>query len=513
MAAAQEWETSAGWDGDGLSYDVTAPPSLLTTVECRSTAGFPGNFFRAVSWCPDGASLLTSAEDALLRLYTFAPTASYALAHLPLLPPLDLPSPTPITAHLWHPLSTPASPAYSLLLAARSQPVHLLSAHTGHRLASYRIVDHRERFLSPLSLAFEPFSLDATGGGRFWAGHDGALEAFDVSRPGEGTRVPLAGTRKSRTGQRGLISALAFSPQDADALAAGSYARTIALYSVSDPRSAQHMLDVPGGVTQLTWTPDGTKLIAAFRGASASPRDGREIWMWDTRMLAPGHHWALRVPPSPSPASTATAGDQGSQQRLQHSLTPSGRHLLAPSTSGHIHTFDLLSPQLGAPGELGQPGQPYEAVVGGWKAHGDAVGGVAVHPSAAVGLAVSVGGSRWFDDDEEEEEEERPGGAPGLTQPAEERGTARDGNNAEDAEAEADSSSSSSSDAESESESDSDSDSSSSPSIEVLSPPPTRASKAFSYPEVVRHSRPRPRDATLRIWRFPDVGPGAGLAA
>ncbi|KZO91798.1 WD40 repeat-like protein [Calocera viscosa TUFC12733] len=473
------------------AYDPTLPPKLLTTVHCPSSPSFPGNFFRSAHWCPDGSSLLTLSEDHVLRLYPFAPEADYSLSHLPLSPPLAFPSPAPVTSHLWHPFATPSSPAYSFLLAARGQPIHLLSASTGARLASYRIIDHREQFISPLSLAFEPSSL----GTRFWAGHSSALESFDLSRPGPGTRFPLAGTRKSRSGQRGLISALAFSPTDADTLACGSYSNTVALYSLSDPREAQAMLSVPGGVTQLTWSPEGGKLMAGFRGKAQG-----EVWVWDVRMFAEGRHWTLRAPPPPSSSAAAahphSGTGTGTQQRLLHSLSPSGRYLLLPTPSGYVHTFDLSL-------SLSQPSNPYPdpadpadpaepEPVGGWQAHGDAVGSVQFFPAEGWGLGVTVGGGRHYPDDEEE----MPGGEESLGEEGDATGLGGEHAAEED----------SSEDSEDSSEaSDSHSKSSStSRSIQIL-PTPKRP-----YAQVVRQSRPRPRDSTLKLWKFPEVAAGSG---
>lgn len=60
------------------------------------------------------------------------------------------------------------------------------------------------------------------------------IRVFDVAQPGRSFEArPTCKTRKSPTGQRGLISALAFSPNPSGGgvFAAGSYARTVCLYS------------------------------------------------------------------------------------------------------------------------------------------------------------------------------------------------------------------------------------------------------------------------------------------
>lgn len=60
------------------------------------------------------------------------------------------------------------------------------------------------------------------------------IRIFDVSQPGRSFEArPTCKTRKSKTGQRGIISALAFCPERSGGglFAAGSYAKTICLYS------------------------------------------------------------------------------------------------------------------------------------------------------------------------------------------------------------------------------------------------------------------------------------------
>ena len=73
------------------------------------------------------------------------------------------------------------------------------------------------------------------------------IRVFDVAQPGRSFEArPTCKTRKSKTGQRGIISALAFSPDTSGGglFAAGSYAKTICLYSANrwaDDRQGSHL--------------------------------------------------------------------------------------------------------------------------------------------------------------------------------------------------------------------------------------------------------------------------------
>lgn len=60
------------------------------------------------------------------------------------------------------------------------------------------------------------------------------IRVFDVALPGKSFEArPTCKTRKSTTGQRGIISSLAFSADSygGGLFAAGSYAKTVCLYS------------------------------------------------------------------------------------------------------------------------------------------------------------------------------------------------------------------------------------------------------------------------------------------
>jgi telomerase Cajal body protein 1 len=77
-------------------------------------------------------------------------------------------------------------------------------------------------------------------------------------------------TRKSREGQRGMISALTTSYHHPDIFAAGSYRGSVYLYDArtgaaeSEIVGSSHGPNV-GGITQLKFSPDGRFLFSASR--------------------------------------------------------------------------------------------------------------------------------------------------------------------------------------------------------------------------------------------------------
>ncbi|KAG5338320.1 hypothetical protein C0989_007558 [Termitomyces sp. Mn162] len=219
-------------------YDTSRPPSLKTTLQPSQTEDFPENFARTAKWCPDGSTFLTHCEDRSLQLFTTSlsddPAAQTTTFH----------QPSPILDFIWYPTASPLTPpTYCFIASVRDCPIKLLDASDGRLRASYRIVDHRERQVAPHSLAFD---LTAE---RLYCGFEDAIEVFDISRPGHGTRLPTTPSKKSKDGLKGIISALAFIPsQGSDTYAAGSLYPTpsnIALFSST--QGPEPIMFVSGG--------------------------------------------------------------------------------------------------------------------------------------------------------------------------------------------------------------------------------------------------------------------------
>ncbi|KAG1825188.1 hypothetical protein EV424DRAFT_1603593, partial [Suillus variegatus] len=143
----------------------------------------------------------------------------------------------------WHPgASSNNAPAYCFVASVRDCPVKLLDASDGRvefiyifvrplidltmLRVSYPIIDHRERFIAPRSLAF---NLTAD---KLYCCFEDAIEIFDIQQPGEGGRPPTTPSKNSKDGlkrqdvkfttridfdpisESGIISSVAFSSCD-----------------------------------------------------------------------------------------------------------------------------------------------------------------------------------------------------------------------------------------------------------------------------------------------------------
>lgn len=154
----------------------------------------------------------------------------------------------PIYESCWYPLMNAQDPATCCFLtSARDHPVHLWDCTTGQLRASYSVIDHRERFMGAIGLTF---NLD---GSSIYCGYENMIQVFDTSRPGSTavSKISTTPTRKSRMGQKGIISSLAFSPDYSGLLAAGSYSKNIGLYDTSSGEICSVLGGLDGGVTQV----------------------------------------------------------------------------------------------------------------------------------------------------------------------------------------------------------------------------------------------------------------------
>ena len=87
-------------------------------------------------------------------------------------------------------------------------------------------INHLDEVDSIVSLAFNP------KGTRLFAGGNRMIRIFDLTRSGGQIESRATSkTKKSREGQRGIISCIAFNPDHSGIYAAGSYGRSVFIYS------------------------------------------------------------------------------------------------------------------------------------------------------------------------------------------------------------------------------------------------------------------------------------------
>lgn len=365
--------------------DVSYPPDLVLTKNLDVDPDFANNFTRCARWCADGSSLLVHCENRAFQLFNFPDNqgTQFSAHHK-----RTFSQSSAVVNFAWYPgASSNNAPAYCFVASVRDCPVKLLDASDGRLRASYPIVDHRERFIAPHSLAF---NLTAD---KLYCGFEDAIEIFDIQQPGEGDRLPTTPSKKSKDGLKGIISSIAFS-SSYDYYAIGSLTPSsqamdnIALYSESNQAA---IMPIGGaysqsGVTQLKFNPTRPHILyAAFRRHDA-------IYAWDLRSDTSVPVKVFRTIPDSRKTLT--------NQKIEFDIDCAGRWLGVGDQHGCISIFDLGdSDELDSEQSLAIAPQNIGPKMT-FNAHGDVVGCVAFQPLRSNLLSAS--GSRHFDEDIEE---------------------------------------------------------------------------------------------------------------
>ncbi|KAK7018084.1 hypothetical protein VNI00_018403 [Paramarasmius palmivorus] len=375
-------ETTTAWVPP--SFDLLKDPELVEKLEPIQD---PQNFVRIAKWSAiqvsgrvDGFGsirgfFLYDGEHRSSNTTTTEDDSQNAQ--------LVLRQPSPIVDFLWYPTASSRDHStFCFVSSVRESPVKLLDASNGRLRASYPIIDHRERFIAPHSLAFNLY------GTRLYCGFEDAIEVFDVGQPGEGTRLPTTPSKKSKDGLKGIISALAFCPSyTSDYYAAGSLTPTdsnVALFSETQGEIPVMFLGggPKAGVTQLQFNPMQPHMIyASFRRQNV-------ICSWDMRGTVDMPITIYSLP---------QGSEEPTNQKRRFDVDISGHWLAFGSQSGNIHFFDLNTIATDGSIPTIEPALTY-------KAHDDSIGCVAFRPTSAELLSVS--GSRNYPSSDSEEDED-----------------------------------------------------------------------------------------------------------
>ncbi|KAH9006272.1 WD40 repeat-like protein [Lactarius hatsudake] len=391
-------------------FRISRQPTLVHKACLLPDTHFTENFARSAKWCPDGSLALAHCENRTLQYLDITQELSNSTLPQPgIVPPFDppkiriFPQAAPILDFIWYPRATPCdASSFCFIASVRESPVRLLDASDGRLRASYKIVDHRERQIAPSSLAFNVTA------DKLYCGFEDAIEVFDLSCPGTGTRLATTPSKKSRDGLKGIISALAFCPVNDPSyrlFAAGSLSPSssnssnIALFDEgTGGKPIGWIGNIKASVTQLAFNPMKPHILyASFRR-----RD--EICAWDLRG------------DTVTPLQTFRRGDGRGQtnQKMKFDIDLGGNLLGVGGQNGKISVFELAGELTESAEEVGaEVALPSMNVVPAleYHAHDDAVGSVAFHPLHPLLLAVS--GSRHFDPIGVEEES--PGSDSSIT--------------------------------------------------------------------------------------------------
>jgi WD40 repeat protein len=138
----------------------------------------------------------------------------------------------------------PATCAF--VCGSRDHPIQLWDAYTGQLRGSYTAFSGGDVVSAPNSIAF---SLD---GSYIYAGFENHIQIFDVTQPGsEATMFRTTSARKSRDGQKGIISHIAFDPTGSGLLATASFSQSVGLFDTMSGEIVDIIKGKVGGMTQV----------------------------------------------------------------------------------------------------------------------------------------------------------------------------------------------------------------------------------------------------------------------
>ncbi|XP_060571986.1 telomerase Cajal body protein 1-like, partial [Ruditapes philippinarum] len=192
------------------------------------------------------------------------------------------------------------------------------------------------------------------------------IRVFDVTRPG---RYFESRPTFAKEGQRGIISCIDNSPTEQGLYAAGSYSRSIALYSEPAGSMVCMFEGQHGGVTEVKFSPDGTKLYSGGR------KDNRII---------------CRDMRNPGQLLFSVLRTVITNQRIFFDITSDSKYLLSGSHDGTVLIWDTTS----APVQLNVHSDPVIQPVMAFEGHSDTVNGISLHPTLPV--IATASGQRHF---------------------------------------------------------------------------------------------------------------------
>lgn len=319
--------------------DVQSSSQISTTwFKSTDSDSSRGQFYGSCKWSPTGDRIAAvGGENGVLKVFTVpeAPVPTDDL-ELPSSYITQVCSSECIYDYAWYPYSNAQVEGSSLIaIGARSRPIQLWDASNGTLRASYRAYDHVEHICSPNSLTF---SLD---GSYIYGGFDGVLRAFPIEHPGNNytehwtKRQTTKASKRSREPStslashsesyetdysfNGIISTLAISPSNPNALYGGTFSGDIALFDLTT-FSQQISIKTSYGVTQVKPSPCGYKLYAAGRKSN-------QIEAFDLRM--------------PETALWTIQRESKTNQRIVFDLDCTGSLLMSGSGDGSLKMWNL----------------------------------------------------------------------------------------------------------------------------------------------------------------------------
>ncbi|XP_041483327.1 telomerase Cajal body protein 1-like [Lytechinus variegatus] len=355
-----------------------------------------GNFLKGCKWSPDGLCILTNSEDQTLRLFNLPPQAYGANTSADdenvgqeREPDsvLQIQEGELIYDYCWYPKMDSYLPETCCLAStSRDHPIHLWDAFTGKLRGTYKPMNSVDELTTPHSLCF------SKNGRRLFCGFNKTIRIFYTDRPGSQCEV-VPTKKKNMNGQTGIISCFAMAPE-IKMYAAGSYSKSVGLYTNDNNNLVCLLEGQSGGVTHLMFSSDMNRLYSGGRM-------DQEILCWDVRKPGQILYTALR--------------EVSTHQRVYFDIDSTGQYLVSGNLNGSVSIWDTSQPPTSSMDDT----DPILLPCYKYKAHDDCINGISLHPhlpvmATASGqrqlkyLGKSLTGTSDDDDSDEEMDSPRP---------------------------------------------------------------------------------------------------------
>lgn len=309
------------------------------------------NYLRGIKWSPDGSCILTNSGDDRIRVFDVPPELLHGEINVlsEMTPSVKVRPGELVYDFCWYPWMTAVDPlTCCFVTTSRDHPVHLWDSLSGQLRCSYRAFNHLDELTSANSVAF------SNDGQFLYCGFEKMIRVFDISRPG---RDCESRPTYMKLGQAGIISCIATNPSVNSVYAAGSYARSVALYSEPKGDMMCMFQGQIGGITHIKFSQDGTKL---YSGGRKDP----EILCWDIR--------------NPGVILFTLQRNVTTNQRMYFDLDSTGRYVMSGNQDGAVTVWDTVqAPTSGADG-----GEPILRPLNSFSAHRDTVNSLGCHPNS-----------------------------------------------------------------------------------------------------------------------------------
>ncbi|XP_030838082.1 telomerase Cajal body protein 1 [Strongylocentrotus purpuratus] len=387
------WEDTDMEAENSQSFNFSEEPVLIAKMSAEFNT-VKGNFLKGCKWSPDGLCILTNSEDQTLRLFNIPPQAyghristetddESADQEREPESVLQIHEGELIYDYCWYPKMDSYLPETCCLAStSRDHPIHLWDAFTGKLRGTYKPINSVDELSTPHSLCF------SKNGRRIFCGFNKTIRIFYTDRPGSQCEV-VPTKKKSMNGQTGIISCFAMAPE-LKMYAAGSYSKSVGLYTNDNNNLVCLLEGQSGGVTHLMFSSDMNRLYSGGR-------KDKEILCWDVR--------------NPGKVLNSALREVSTHQRVYFDIDSNGQYLVSGNQNGTVSVWDTSQPPASSMDDCNS--DPVLLSSYNYKTHSDCVNGISLHPHLPVMATASgqrrlenpwrslAGGSDGDDSDEE----------------------------------------------------------------------------------------------------------------